>query len=265
MANNSNWLNGLGTAVGIGGNLLGMFSGNTNQKRQYGQQKELMDLQNKYQRELNQQGADLQFDMWNKTNYGAQLEHMKSAGLNPALMYGMGGGGGSTTGNQGGGNQSMGGVEQQKNMGIEGAMAMAQLELMKSQANKLEAEASSIRGEEGTKGASEIAKLIQETGTEAERTKLTRIQTLVEQAKETTEKAKANNIKIDSDLKSKQLEIAEQERLIKKYEVELNAIGIQKDDNKIFRYLTKLADDLGFDVITYLKMLKKDNIIPIKQ
>jgi hypothetical protein len=26
-------------------------------------------------------------DMWNKTNYGAQVEHMKNAGLNPALMY----------------------------------------------------------------------------------------------------------------------------------------------------------------------------------
>lgn len=39
-----------------------------------------------------------QMDMWNKTNYPAQVEQMKKAGLNPGLMYGMGGGGGATTG-----------------------------------------------------------------------------------------------------------------------------------------------------------------------
>jgi len=136
----SSW-DDIGSGVGAGSGLMGMFSSNTNQKRQYGQTKNLMGLQNQYQRGLNQQGHDLQMDMWNKTNYKAQLEHMKAAGLNPALMYGMGGGGGSTTGSQGGGSQNMGGVEQQKNMGIEGAMAMAQMANLAAQTQKTKEDA----------------------------------------------------------------------------------------------------------------------------
>tara|TARA_B110000977_G_scaffold197660_1_gene280761 strand:+ start:168 stop:929 length:762 start_codon:yes stop_codon:yes gene_type:complete len=150
----------IGSGVGAGSSLLGMFSNNTNQKRQYGQSKNLMGLQNQYQRGLNQQGHDLQMDMWNKTNYGAQIEHMKNAGLNPALMYGMSGGGGSTTGSQGGGSQSMGGVEQQKNMGIEGAMAMAQMELMKAQAYKATKEGDNLGDKPGAKVGQEISESI---------------------------------------------------------------------------------------------------------
>lgn len=137
----------IGTGVKAGLGVFGMLGSNTNQKRQYGQSKRLMGLQNQYQRGLNQQGHDLQMDMWNKTNYGAQMRHMKEAGLNPGLMYGMGGGGGTTTGSQGGGSQSMGGVEQQKNMGIEGAMAIAQMELLKAQTNKTNAERDSLLGD----------------------------------------------------------------------------------------------------------------------
>ena len=33
-------------------------------------------------------------DLWDYTNYENQKQHIKNAGLNPALMYGMGGGGG---------------------------------------------------------------------------------------------------------------------------------------------------------------------------
>lgn len=158
----SSWDN-IGSGIGAGSNLMGMFSSNTNQKRQYGQTKNLMGLQNQYQKGLNQQGHDLQMDMWNKTNYGAQMKHMKEAGLNPALMYGMGGGGGSTTGSQGGGSQSMGGVEQQKNMGIEGAMAMAQMELMKAQAYKATKEGDNLGDKPGDKVQQEIAESIART------------------------------------------------------------------------------------------------------
>lgn len=36
--------------------------------------------------------------MWQATNYPAQVDQMKKAGLNPGLQYGMSGGGGTTTG-----------------------------------------------------------------------------------------------------------------------------------------------------------------------
>jgi len=137
----------ISSGVSSAGTLFGMLGANTNQKRQYGQSKRLMALQNKYQMGLNQQGHDLQMDMWNKTNYGAQMQHMKDAGLNPGLMYGMGGGGGSTTGSQTGGSQSMGNVQQQENMGIQGAMAIEQMKLVKAQVEKTNAEKDAIRGD----------------------------------------------------------------------------------------------------------------------
>lgn len=112
---------------GLAETAMGNKTERKNAERQYGNQ-----------RKLNQQGADLQMDMWNKTNYGAQLAHMKDAGLNPALMYGMGGGGGATTGSQGGGSASK--ANAQKQMGIEGAMAQAQMQLMDKQGAKAEAD-----------------------------------------------------------------------------------------------------------------------------
>lgn len=144
----------------------GMYKSNyANQKEDWNAKR-----QKERQMELNQQGADLQMDMWNKTNYGAQLKHMKEAGLNPALMYGMGGGGGTTTGSQSGG--SAGKAQGQKQMGIEGLMAGAQIELMKAQAKKAAAEAANIRGEEGTQGAQSIVESIARTsGIDAQKAK----------------------------------------------------------------------------------------------
>ncbi len=137
----------ISSGVSSAGTLFGMLGANTNQKRQYGQSKRLMALQNKYQMGLNQQGHDLQMDMWNKTNYGAQLQHMKDAGLNPGLMYGMGGGGGTTAGSQGGGSAAMGSVQQQENMGLQGAMAIEQMKLVKAQVGKTNAEKDAILGD----------------------------------------------------------------------------------------------------------------------
>jgi hypothetical protein len=84
---------------------------------------------------LNRQGHDLQMDMWNKTNYGAQVEHMKNAGLNPALMY-KGAGAGGTTGSQTGGSASMGNSQQGKVMDLSNALIGAQIEGLKAKATK---------------------------------------------------------------------------------------------------------------------------------
>jgi hypothetical protein len=124
---NSNW----GGVASAGLSMLGGIIGAGSQHRR---QRELMGLQNQYQQQLNQQGHDLQFDMWNKTNYKAQVEHMKAAGLNPALMYGMSGGGGSTTGSQGGGSAAGG------NAAAFNPMDVANLMLLKAQENKLREE-----------------------------------------------------------------------------------------------------------------------------
>jgi hypothetical protein len=129
-----------------------------------------MGLQNQYQRGLNQQGHDLQMDMWNKTNYGAQVEHMKNAGLNPALMY-KGAGAGGTTGSQGGGSASMGSSQQGKVMDLQNALIGKQAALLDSQKNKTDAETRNILGDtDESKGR--IAKLIAERlGLEASKVK----------------------------------------------------------------------------------------------
>ena len=89
--------------LGIGTTLAGMGYGEYSNERQNRQDRTNAMMQYQNQRNLNKQGHRLQMDMWNKTNYGAQVEHLKDAGLNPALMYGSAGQGG-TTGSQGGGN-----------------------------------------------------------------------------------------------------------------------------------------------------------------
>ena len=78
-------------AAGIGavGGALGMIGQNKRAKKQHNRQKELMGIQLKNQQQLNKQGQQLQMQTWRDTNYGAQMDMMKEAGLNPALMYGM--------------------------------------------------------------------------------------------------------------------------------------------------------------------------------
>lgn len=73
-------------------------SRDTLRREQLEDQQKLIDQQGAANRQQAQFTSDLQYDMWNKTNYGAQVGHLNAAGLNPALLYGKGGGGGATTG-----------------------------------------------------------------------------------------------------------------------------------------------------------------------
>jgi hypothetical protein len=105
----------------------------TSANKQNEDQARLMGIQNQNQQQLNRQGHRLQMDMWNKTNYQAQVKHMKKAGLNPGLMYGMGGGGGTTAGSQGGGSAAGGQAVQMHPMDI------ANIALLKAQENNINA------------------------------------------------------------------------------------------------------------------------------
>jgi len=115
--------------------LLGMIGGmaydHSNERRNYRNERNLAEQQYGHQRGLNQQGHDLQMDMWNKTNYGAQVEHMKNAGLNPALMY-KGAGAGGTTGSQTGGSASKGNSQMRKAMDVSNMLVGAEIKLKKA-------------------------------------------------------------------------------------------------------------------------------------
>jgi hypothetical protein len=104
---------------------------------------------------LEQQNA-ASYDYWLKTNYDAQKGQMKEAGLNPGLMYGMGGGAGGQSSNASGQGAPGGNVGQ---MDIAG---QAQVALMKAQKENIEADTANKKAEVPVKGAT-VPKLGAET------------------------------------------------------------------------------------------------------
>ena len=121
-----------GQAVGMGLNSL--FH---NQQMKH--QKDFQDLQIEGQRELANYGQALGLDMWNKTNYEAQMEHIKNAGLNPGLMYGSAGQGGSTNTPSAGSVQGGQAPKSTETVGM-GIQMASQIRLMESQAKNLDAD-----------------------------------------------------------------------------------------------------------------------------
>lgn len=131
-------------AVTAAANIIGMGIAKGKDRRQLVQQGKLQDLQIAGNKEMMDYQNQKQMEMWEKTGYGAQMKQLKDAGLNPGLLYGMGGGGGQSTGNasasvtggqaaQGSGNE----VETMMGMGIQAA---TQLQLLKAQKENIEAD-----------------------------------------------------------------------------------------------------------------------------
>lgn len=145
---------GIGTAVNAG---LGLVFGDKADKkakeRQFEQQKKLQELQLKGQKELNTQGFDLSKRMWDETNYGAQLGHMKDAGLSPGLMYGQAGAGGSTQSGSGG--SVTGGSASSDMSGV--GMGL-QLAMMNAQKENIEADTEQKRAATENTGADTVIK-----------------------------------------------------------------------------------------------------------
>ncbi len=131
--------------LGIGTTLFGAGYGEYGNERQNRQDRTNAMMQYQNQRKLNQQGNRLQMDMWNKTNYGAQVEHMKNAGLNPALMYGSAGQGG-TTGSQGGGSATKAQAPKAPVMDMSNMLLGKQAKLLEAQTRKTNEEADAISG-----------------------------------------------------------------------------------------------------------------------
>lgn len=104
-----------------------------------------------------------QLEMWKATNYSAQVEEMKKAGLSTGLMYGQGGGGGTTVG----GGMPTSSIGQAPSGGgeIMGMMQLrsqeAQIELMKAQTEKTIAEADKTKGVDTKLSETQIESLTQ--------------------------------------------------------------------------------------------------------
>lgn len=139
-------------AEGISNAGMGMALAGWADRRQRKQQEQLNNLQieaNKKMMAIQNAG---QLQMWKDTSYPAQMEMMKKAGLNPGLMYGMGGGGGQSMGagapNVGGANAPVGGGEAQAAMGMGIQMRLLEAQRANIEANteKTKIEAGKIQG-----------------------------------------------------------------------------------------------------------------------
>lgn len=122
---------GIDQAVGAG---LGLLLEGHNDRRQLKQQALLQELQLKGQRQMVDYNAAKQMELWNATNYGAQMEQLKKAGLNSALLYGKGGGAGGSTALAGAGGGPSGG------QAPAGGMELMNMMMQKAQIKNIEAD-----------------------------------------------------------------------------------------------------------------------------
>ncbi len=186
----------LGAGMGL---VSSIFGGNQQKKaeeRQDQRQKEYMALQHGYNEESADNAQKRTMAMWDYTNYENQMKHMKAAGLNPALMYGLGGGGGvSANGAQGVGTSmptdqagSLG--IQEKGMALETAQLMSQIELNKATAKKTDAEANKIAGVDTDATKAGIENVIAQTANEKVKKGLIYADTRLKDAMEELNRAK---------------------------------------------------------------------------
>lgn len=143
------------------GGILGFALGGLENKRQRKQQRKLNDIQFEAHRKFTEYDNAQQMKMWEATNYKAQMEQLRKAGLNPALIYEGSGAGGTTQASSGGeaAVQASRGSEtiQGMGMGLQMGMMKAQLDLMRAQTEKTKAEAAKTAGVDTANVAADTA------------------------------------------------------------------------------------------------------------
>ena len=169
----------LGMAIGTAaGSIFGSLMGNKMQQDQFGNQLTLMKKQHEYNEDSANAAQARAYEMWEKTNYAAQIEQMKKAILSPALMYGQAGaGGGTVSGAQGQGtsqptDRSVEMKLRGQEMGLQLANLASQIKLDESQANKNNADANKTKGVDTELVKSSIENLIAQTKNEKDRNAL---------------------------------------------------------------------------------------------
>lgn len=173
---------GTQAAGGAAGTIMGLMLEGHNDQRQYNQEEKLGRLQMNMNKEMAMFNREQQMKLWEDTNYKAQVEQLKKAGLNPALLYGKGGQGGSIAATPAGmpniGAAPKGGGEAMGLMmrGQEAALMAAQTENIKADTKKKEAETTNT-GVQTQVGVQTIEKIKAETQSEWAKTALDKIET----------------------------------------------------------------------------------------
>lgn len=176
----------------VGGQLLGPAFGiameGHNDRRQREQQAALQRMQMEGNKEMIKFQNEQAMEMWRNTNYGPQVEEMKKAGLNPALLYGMSGGGGATassaSGNVTSGNAQGVSNEAMQGMGMQLGMMDAQRKLIEAQTENVKTDTIKKGGVDTKKVETEIANLTQGITNQQTIERLNRIQGNISQIEE---------------------------------------------------------------------------------
>jgi hypothetical protein len=179
-------------ASGIIGEGLGLITQPFKNRQQLKQAGKLQELQIKGSKEMTDYNMSKQLQMWKDTSYGAQVEQMNKAGINPALMYGMGGGGGQTAGSGGSSVSGQTAGTAQKSSGGEGmGLMLGQMGLMEADRKVKEAdarlknvEADKLAGVDTDKTKTEIASLSAGIKNTEAQTKLKEVETRISEVQE---------------------------------------------------------------------------------
>lgn len=163
-----------------GGVAMGLF----NDWRQREQQRKLNAMQLDNQRMMLHYQNEAAYDMWQRTNYSAQVEQLKKAGLNPGLLYGMGGGGGATTGGASGGFSAPHAergqeLAQAMAIGLQQQLTQAQVENIKADTKKKLVEAEKTEGVDTEEAKKRIESLTQGITESGARTAMLKIESMI--------------------------------------------------------------------------------------
>lgn len=115
-----------------------------------------MEQQYEYAKEAAAKNQEYAKEMWDYTNYENQRKHLEAAGLNPGLIYGMGGGGGSSATGAGRVDTPDIGSSAAVAMGLQASMQQAQIRDIEASARLKEAEAAKTAGADTEKVKSDI-------------------------------------------------------------------------------------------------------------
>jgi hypothetical protein len=206
------------------GTALGLALEHHNDKRQLNQQQKLQDLQIQGNKQMVDYNYGKELDMWNATSYPAQVANLQKAGLNPGLLYGMGGGGGQTVGTPSGnvsaGEAPKGGGEiiAQQGMGLQLALLESQKRVLDTQADKNAAEAAKTAGPDTKLTNTQTESLTQGIDNQKAVEALTKVQTQIAEyeanIKGETLKASIAMAKYQTDSALQQLNILKTQDLI---------------------------------------------------
>lgn len=120
---------------------MGLLFAGPKRKAQMKTAKEMQALQMQGDKEMTAYNMKKQLEMWEATGYGAQVDQMKRAGINPALLYGMGSGGGQTAQVAQGNVGSQSAQTPQRSGGSEGmGLMIGQMGLLQAQKENIEAD-----------------------------------------------------------------------------------------------------------------------------